>query len=380
MRFSQSITYIDPTTLAGASALLENPSENINAFTLLDLMACTEAFAFYDYLYSFWNGAGLIESKAQAVSSVLGRQMKNSELRMIKKMHVALSNEFEDYWSSLEYFDCERFEKIFSPFMEDLKSRMPVHIYNPENTYGMNDFDSINGTFHYIFHSVFMGAGYSPSLFKIPIVRLLKLHINKKISDAVFSCLNLATDKEIHRIKFVKNMFYESESSVVIPPVFRLVLRKCSGSEDFLSTLYRFRNSRITKKFRKWLLKLQKRTYAGKMYELKEAVSELNSLAKSYSVVDRSRSHHVLEFIPTGVVGFESTLAETGAKRSNQAIEGFIHPHVILFRKLDNSIQSLVEDLELIEKKFQVEISFSLLKELEMLRTFENNLSKLALS
>lgn len=377
MKSSHLITYLDHSTLAGAFALLENPKKNFNAFTLLDLMTCTEAFTLYDYVYTFWNGTGLIESKAISVNSELGMQMTDIEMKTVKSLNIALSNEFKEYWRSYEYFDCKSLEEKFSSILNELRERMPGHIYRPDRTYGVNEFDSLGGTLHYIFHSAFLGVGYSPTSIKSPFVSLLKREINKKIFDALDSCMAIVGDTHRKKVESLKTRFYGFNMSMVVPPIFRLVLQECSGPNYFLPALYRFRNSRIARKYRKWILKLQKRIGTGDQRELEKAVSEFNHLTKKCSGENVRGCQQFLEFIPSGIVDFKNALAETILKKSTRAIDIILHPHALLLRKLMNSLQSLEGDFELIESKFGISISDETIKDFIELSVFESKLSNL---
>ena len=126
------------------------------------------------------------------------------------------------------------------------------------------------------------------------------------------SWLTIVNEEQKKKIEFVKTRFYGYEVPIVFPPVFQLVLRECSGPEDFLSTLHNFRYSRIAKKFRKWILKLQKRIHTGEVHELVKVVSELNHLKTQFSEENGNNSQQVLEFIPSGLVGLSQEIPFPG--------------------------------------------------------------------
>ncbi|MGD0784390.1 MAG: hypothetical protein ABR969_01065 [Sedimentisphaerales bacterium] len=369
--------YIDHCSRAGALALLRDPGENASAFTLLDLASCTEAMILYDTLVGFWGTTYFMESKALEVAPMLKAQMENLGINILTETRGSLFYcvpEMSDrYWDNLEYFDLHGFHKRLEPYLTALINKLPqgAYGYDPVNhTPGVDATDLTYGAFHYVLHATLTGSMYFASSLRTPVVTLLRKHINKGVVNAMQEVLDLVTDAQRLRLEQLGEDFYGKQVFLNLPSFFRMALQKCNGRENFLESVLQIRNDRSVRSLRKWVSGLQNRLASGKLRDLEIAKSELTSIGKSMETPATSRTVQMLEFIPSGVVELKNAIKQKGKDWIKMAVDLVSQPHVILLRRLVESLQSLREDRNLIQNKLGIELNDRILAEMQWIESF----------
>jgi len=360
-----SIAYLDHSTRAGALHLLQNPSKHLNAFTLLDLMTCTDAFVLYDHLVGFWGSTYFLESKALDVDSALAQQMLSLESDAITSRHgreiFAISDMGnEDYWAARDFFD-DGLEEALAPVRHELNKRLPQGLYEHHDGDGA-------GLLNYILHSTILGTAYFSSAIRSPLVSIVRKNINRRTFSAVETILTTVSEAQAKKIEVIKTRFYGYQASLLMPPIFRLVLEGCSSQRDFLGSLSRFRDSREARSMRRWASKLQTRINTGNIGELEAVVNEINGVAARLVLPTPTIAQQTLEFIPTGLVDYKKAIQVPVEKASKLAVDYLCRPHALLLKKLAGSLQALENDLDLVQDKFDVRISQSVLDDINWLR------------